>query len=371
MYFVHPQISLRNLIRAKLALLKKTDQEKLIKKLSSYLPERQFVFTDMGREAFKIIIEQMNLQDSEMILPAYICDIFYPILTHYRIKPVFVDIDLKTFNVKPEEVASKVSPRTKSILISHTYGLPFDVSRIKKPGLIVIEDCAHSFGAKTGNAGDVAFFSLYKQFPSLRGGMLACPKDWKIDLPKTSFRLREFISFLNCFSFFAFVFKKLGAKGFGEEIAKKMVRKGRPGKINRVSLNLFSEFLEDFEKSLLKRKELAFLLQKELLASGFFVQAGDNNVFCYLSALVPEKLKDRRDEIVKKLKKYNVFCTRIWHTPIILNKEAQKEYQINLGEFPNTIEIAQRIINFPLQSHYTEKDIKKIIKAIRTVLKEI
>ena len=97
----------------------------------------------------------------------------------------------------------------------------------------------------------------------------------------------------------------------------------------------------------------------------------ENNVFCYLSALVPESLREKRDKIVQKLRKYRVFCTRIWHTPIILNKEAQKEYQINLAEFPQTIEAAQRVINFPLQNHYTEKDMKKIIAAIQKTLNQI
>lgn len=348
MFFVHPQI--------KLGRLRKAD---IIKKLSSYFPDKQLVFTDMGRSAFKIIVEKLNLQNSEILMPAYICDIFKPILERYNIKPVFLDIDLKTFHIKHEDIISKITSRTKAILVCHTYGLPFDVDALRsdlrgRTDLTIIEDCAHAFGVKPKS--DIAFFSLYKQFPALRGGLLVCPKDWQISLPKTSFNFRDFISLLNCFALFAFIFKK-----FGKDIAPKMLRKEKlpePAGLNKLSLKLFSYFFEDFEKSLPHRINIAKLFQLELKKLGFEVQDSENNVFCYLSALVPNNLTDKRDEIVEKLRKYHVFCTRIWHTPIILNHE----------EFPNTFEAARRIINFPLQNYYTERDIKKIIKAVKKVL---
>lgn len=380
MYFVHPQIKLNKVIKAKLSLIKPANLGKLVGKLSFYFPEKQFVFTDMGRSAFKVIIEKFNLQNSEMLFPAYICDIFYPIFKQYNIRPVFLDIDLKTFHVQTEEILKKITPRTKAVLICHTYGLPLDIEKLRatltlnNSNIVIIEDCAHSFFAKkngiyAGNLGDISFFSLYKQLPSLRGGMLVCPKNWKVELPKTFFNFRDLISFLNYFWPFAFFFKK-----FGSEYARAHLREEKLqkiGGINRVSLNLFSDFFKEAEKSLESRKKTALWLQNELKKMGFEVQESENNVFCYISVLVPKNLAGKRDEIVQKLKKYRVFCTRIWHTPIILNPEVQKEFNLDLAEFPNTIETAGRIINFPLQNHYTEKDVGKIVNAIRKVIHEL
>lgn len=372
MYFVHPQIQLKNILKAKLSLLKPINPEKLARKLADYFPTKQFVFTDMARDAFKVIIEKMNLAGTTMMLPAYICDIFYPILKHYNITPVFLDIDLKTFHIKIEEIKNKITPEVKSILVCHAYGLSIDVKAVKAAvgeGVVVIEDCAHNILA--GNSGDVSFFSLYKQLPTLRGGMLVCPKDWFIDLPKTSFSLRDLLSFLNYFWPFAFVFKK-----FGSDYAKAHLRESKltkPGGIIRASLSLFSDFFEELKDSLEKRKRLALMFQKELERLGFEVQEPSGNVFCYLSVLVPKVLVEKRDEIVQELKRYHIFCTRIWSDKyvIILNKDVQKEYQINLAEFPNTLEAAQRVINFPLQNHYTEKDIKKMIGAVKKIVSQL
>jgi len=87
-------------------------------------------------------------------------------------------------------------------------------------------------------------------------------------------------------------------------------------------------------KSLAKRIELAKFYQKELKSLGFEVQEGEGNVFCYLSALIPKEFTEKRDQFVVLMRKYNIFCTRIWKDPIILNKNVQKGLQNQFGRFP-------------------------------------
>lgn len=369
MFFVHPQIqfNISNLKKVFASFFKKPDLDFIEKKLSVYFTNKKFVFTDMGRTAFKLVVEKLKLQNSEIIFPAYICDIFYPILKHYNIKPIFLDINLETFSLEQERILNAITPQTKAVLIPYTYGLPVNVSRIKN--IAVIEDCAHYFNLNH-KSDNVLFFSLYKQFPSVRGGMLICPKEWNIELEKTKFSFRDFISLLNCFSFFAFIFKKFP----DDKLKQGFIRKEKnlePAGINKISLNLFSQYLKDFENSLKKRKRTALFFQQELKNLGFKVQSPEANVFCYVSGLMPEQLKEKRDKFVVELRKEKVFCTRIWHTPIILNEQAQKEYDINLKEFPNTIEASERIVNFPLQNHYTEKDVKVMIRIIKRTIEQL
>jgi len=386
MYFVHPQIkfNIENLKNLFFSFFRSPD-EKELKKLKNFFPQKELIFTDMARSAFRLIVEKMGLQNSEILFPAYICDIFFPIFKEYNLSPIFLDIDKKTFHIKIEDIEKKITPETKSILVCHTYGLPVDIEKIRaiaKGQLLIIEDCAHSFlgkfdGNYTGNFGNAAFFSLYKQFPSLRGGLAVVNEGQERVRPsllETKFDLRDFVSLLNCFSPLAFLFKKFGGK-----IAPRMLRKEKlktPTQINQVSLNLFLYFLKNFEENLKRRIELALFFQEELKKLGFEVQKSENSVFCYLSALTPQNLnrdKSRtkdlvRDKFVRELRKYGIFATRIWKDPIILNPQVQKEYNLNLREFPNTIEVAKRIVNFPLQNFYTKKDIEKMIRVIKQSL---
>jgi len=369
--------SLKNIV---FSFLRSPSKETL-KNVELMFPQKEIIFTDMGRTAFKLIVEEMKLENSQMLFPAYVCDIFFPILKKYNISPIFLDIQKETFNIKFEDIKQKITPKTKSILVCHTYGLPVDIQKIKQftnNQLLIIEDCAHSFGAKydstnspqdgiyTGNLGEAALFSLYKQSPCLRGGMAVLQKKPETSLLKTRFNFRDFLSLLNNFGIFAFLFKKFGGK-----IAPKIQRQEKLeiGKINNVSLNLFLNNLKDFKENLKKRIELAFFFQEELRKLGFEVQESKDNIFSFLSALVPKNLN--RDKLVKDLRKYGIFCTRIWHTPIILNPEVQKEYNLNLDEFPNTVDVAKRIINFPLQNHYSKKDIKKTIEALRKAISSL
>jgi len=368
MYFVHPQIkfNLKNIKRIFSSFFGSPNKEQL-EKIQSIFPNKQVLFTDMGRSAFKIIVEKLNLQNTTMIIPAYICDIFYPILQQYNIKPIFVDVDIETFNLNIEKIKENIIPEVKSVLVPHIYGLTNNIEKIKEvaPDLKIIEDSSHAFGAKGLENSNYLFFSIYKHFPCIRGGLLVCPKEWDIKLPKTHFSFRDFLSFLNLFPIFSFFFKK-----FGENIAPKIIKEEKeikPAGLNPISLKLFLNFSENNKQVLEERIENALYFQQELKKLNFSVQKSENNTFCFLSALSPKNIN--RDKLVKKLHNKGIFCTRIWHTPIILNPDVEADYDLYLGNYLNTIDIANRIINFPLQNYHSKKDIDKMIKIIKETLK--
>ena len=101
MFFVHPQIKLNkeNFLKIFLSFFGKLNLGKLQEKLAVFFPDKKIVFTDMGRTAFGIIIEKLNLQNSSMLVPAYICDIFYPVFKKYNISPIFLDANIDTINM--------------------------------------------------------------------------------------------------------------------------------------------------------------------------------------------------------------------------------------------------------------------------------
>jgi dTDP-4-amino-4,6-dideoxygalactose transaminase len=100
--------------------------------------------------------------------------------------PVFADIDPVTYCLDPARVRERIGPRTKAILPVHIFGHPADMPAImdiaREHGLVVVEDSAQAFGARTpggeiGTYGDAATFSFFptKNFPGMGdGGMVVC-----------------------------------------------------------------------------------------------------------------------------------------------------------------------------------------------------
>lgn len=91
-------------------------------------------------------------------------------MIQYGCIPVFVDIEIPTYNIKVSDIEAAISPKTKAIMIAHTLGNPFNLELImeisKKYNLWVIEDDCDSLGAtykgrKTGTFGDLATLSFY------------------------------------------------------------------------------------------------------------------------------------------------------------------------------------------------------------------
>lgn len=84
--------------------------------------------------------------------------------------PVFIDIEIPTYNIKAEEIEKAITPKTKAIMIAHTLGNPFNVEEVariaKKHNLWVIEDCCDALGStyngqKVGTFGDIGTLSFY------------------------------------------------------------------------------------------------------------------------------------------------------------------------------------------------------------------
>ena len=88
----------------------------------------------------------------------------------YGVVPVFVDVDIPTYNIKPELIEAAVTERTRAIMVAHTLGNPFDLGEVmrvaEKYGLWVVEDCCDALGAtydgKTvGTFGHIGTLSFY------------------------------------------------------------------------------------------------------------------------------------------------------------------------------------------------------------------
>ncbi len=119
----------------------------------------------------------------EVIVPAFSFVATANVVELVGATPIFVDIDLKTFNIDPEQVEVAISPRTRAIMPVHEFGLACEIERIvalaERHGLPVVEDAACALGAtsggrQVGSFGMIGCFSLHprKTITSGEGGLV-------------------------------------------------------------------------------------------------------------------------------------------------------------------------------------------------------
>lgn len=107
-------------------------------------------------------------------------------IVRLRARPVWIDIDPETMSMSLEDLASKLNPSVKAVMLYHIAGYPSDTHRIaaicNERGIPLIEDCNNAVGASldgrpVGTVGDYAVYSLYpnRQINGIDGGMLATP----------------------------------------------------------------------------------------------------------------------------------------------------------------------------------------------------
>lgn len=123
-------------------------------------------------------------KESEVMVQAYNVPEVIAAIIHCKLKPVFIDIEHESFNIDPTQIQTAITNKTRVILITHMYGTPCKIDKIKEIaqlyGLQIIEDCAQAFGAeykniKVGNFGDLAYFSFnqFKNINTCGGGAIS------------------------------------------------------------------------------------------------------------------------------------------------------------------------------------------------------
>ena len=139
---------------------------------NEYLGIDSATFVTNATAGFEIAYKYANLKaGDEVIVPAitFVATMAYPLAIGCKL--VFADVDPRTINMDPADVARKITDKTKMIVPVHIGGYPVDMDPImelaKKHDILVLEDAAHAFGAlykgrKVGTIGDFAAFSMHE-----------------------------------------------------------------------------------------------------------------------------------------------------------------------------------------------------------------
>ncbi|MBS1516806.1 MAG: DegT/DnrJ/EryC1/StrS family aminotransferase [Bacteroidetes bacterium] len=161
--------------------------EKLENDLKEFLGVKNLLLVSNGTIALQLAIKALDLK-GEIITTPYSYAATVNSIIWENCRPVFCDIEDKTFCINPEKIEELITEKTSAILPTHVYGFPCDTDRIKKTadknGLKVIYDGAHAFGVKLNdssvfNHGDISTISFHatKLFHTIEGGAVITEDD--------------------------------------------------------------------------------------------------------------------------------------------------------------------------------------------------
>jgi len=168
--------------------------EEFTRALNDYAGAEHTITCANGTDALQIAMMALDLQPGdEVITPSFTYIATTEVIALLRLKPVFVEVDPKTFCIDPEAIRKAITPETKAIVPVHLYGQSCDMQQImaiaKEHNLFVIEDNAQAIGSeytfadgitkKTGNIGDISCTSFFpsKNLGCYGDGGAVCTND--------------------------------------------------------------------------------------------------------------------------------------------------------------------------------------------------
>jgi perosamine synthetase len=154
--------------------LKSAVSQKLLNYLGLETNQNQLYFTDTGRTGLTLALKALNLEvGSEVAIQAFSCVVVPNSLLQAGLEPLVVDIDPQNLNLDLEDLAKKITPQTKAVIVQYNFGLAPDMTQVlnfcKARNLYLIEDMAHGLGVElnlngkkmmAGTVGDAAVFSF-------------------------------------------------------------------------------------------------------------------------------------------------------------------------------------------------------------------
>lgn len=413
-------------------------------KFKEYLSVKHAFAFNSGRAAFMAILNALELeQGREVLLQAFTCNAVVNPIIWQGLKPVFVDIDEKTLNIDTSDLEKKISGKSRAVVIQHTFGLPAfakaasfadprsaegsDETRVatkaesagkpadtsadtsesnkileicQKHNLILIEDCAHSLGAKyngkfVGTFGKAAFFSFGrdKVISSVSGGMATTDDD------QLAQKLKEFQQSLSYPSSF-WIFRELlhplltnfliiplyGFYGLGKwalifllktGILSKSVRdEEKNGKMPAGSQKRMSEPLAILALNQFKKLD-KFLEHQRQIAS--FYEENIKTLNFLLPPSVPGRIYMRYpflaknleiDKILKEARRKKIFLDDGWRKTVITPPDTNQEKMgYRAGDCPVAEKVAETIINLPTHINISKNDAQRIVCFIKSMLK--
>ncbi len=302
-----------------------------------------------GFDALMLALRALEVgEGDEVIVPSNTYIATALAVTYVGAKPVFVEPDIRTFNINPNKIGKKITNKTKAIIPVHLYGQACDMDPIieiaKKYKLYVVEDCAQAHGAtykgkKIGSFGDAAGFSFYpgKNLGALGDAGATVTNDKKLA-------------------------NKIRALGnYGSDYKYHHIYKGNNSRLDELQAAFLAAKLPYLEKMNVERRRIA-----QMYLDGI---KNEEVILPY----VPEDMVPvwhifgirckRRTELEKWLNEKGIGTNKHYPIPMHL-QDCYKNLGFKEGDFPIAEEISATELSIPMYYGMTDEEIQYIIDVI-------
>ena len=319
------------------------------KKFAQFCDVDNCVGVGNGLDALMLSLKALGIgSGDEIIVPSNTYIATALAVTYVGATPVFVEPDIRTFNIDSTRIEQAITDKTKAIMPVHLYGQPCDMDPImaiaKKYNLYVVEDCAQAHGAtykgkKIGSFGDAAGFSFY---PGKNLGALG-------DAGAAVTNSKELAD-------------KIRALGnYGSDYKYHHIYQGNNSRLDELQAAFLAAKLPILDKMNEERRRIAKLYM-----------TGINNSEIILPYVIDDAVPvwhifgircDRRDELEKHLNNNGIGTNKHYPIPMHLQK-CYADLGYKQGDFPIAEKISATELSLPMYYGMTDEEIDYVIENI-------
>ena len=337
--------------------------EKIIAK---YTGVKYAVAVNSGTSGLHLIIRALSIgKGDEVITTPFSFIASSNCILFEEARPVFADINEKTFNIDVDKIEEKITGKTKAILAVDVFSQPADWNKLKKIakkyGLYLIEDSAEALGSeysgkKCGSFGEAGVFAFYpnKQITTGEGGIILTDSKKIYELCRGMANQGRRV------------------KG-GKWLEHIML--GYNYRLDEMSCALGLVQMRRIKEILKKRARVAELYSKKLkdidgLEIPYIKPGNKLSWFVYVIKLAENFAGNKRDKIINELGEKGIQCSNYFQT-IHLQPFYQNKFGYREGDFPISENIAKRTIALPFFNDLSEKDINFVVENLKDALKNV
>lgn len=326
----------------------------LEQEVARYCGTRFAVGCASGTDAILLALHALGIgPGDEVILPPFTFFATAGSVCRTGARPIFVDIDPETYNIDPQAVESKITPRTKAIMPVHLYGQCVDMTPLRqiaeRHGLTIIEDAAQAIGAeyhgqRAGNLGGIGCFSFY---PSKNLGAYG-------DAGMVVTNHPDWAAKLAC----------LRVHGMEPKYFHKYL--GWNARLDAVQAAILRVKLPHLEKWGAARRQTAARYDSLIAQHGLEARLQRPVVRSYarhvFNQYVVRVAGGQRDPLMKHLKERHIGCDIYYPVPLHL-QESLRHLGHHAGDFPISERATTEVLALPMFPELTEEQQGRVIEA--------